>query len=155
MALQPEDQHFFTERVPQLMRTLSPSQTPLWGGMSPQHMVEHLVGSWMISNGRATSQLAIPEAKLPSYREFLFSDEEYAQNVPNPVFSKGLPPLRKPTLEAAIDTLEAEINRFFRYHDENPGATFTHPVFGVLDKKGWLLFQTKHMKHHMRQFGLL
>jgi len=30
-----------------------------------------------------------------------------------------------------------------------------HPVFGSLDTNGWLIFQTKHMTHHLTQFGLL
>jgi hypothetical protein len=152
--MQVEGEGFFLESIAR-MRTMSVDQKPLWGQMTPQHMVEHIVGSWRISNGRSKVGTVLSEDEVAKRRLFLFSDDPYAKNIPNPVFSKGLPPLRKASLADAIDLLEDEMRAFFAYHKSHPDAVEIHPVFGPLDVHGWLVFQSKHMSHHMAQFDLL
>lgn len=146
---------FFKNELPKALENLDEDTERVWGTMSPQAMVEHLIGTWMISNGRAQVKLAVPEESLPKRRAFLFSDKEYERGIPNPVFDGKEQPLRKENLQAAKEQLLKEVNRFFDHHQENPGLIYTHPVFGDLDYEGWLVFQMKHMGHHMRQFGLL
>jgi len=141
--------------LPARLRSLSPESKPLWGNMSAQQMVEHLVGSWRISNGRAKAVPMLSEAETKTRRDFLFSDKPYEKHVANPIFAKGLPPLRKPSLAAAIDQLEDEMDAFFTYHELHPNAIEVHPVYGALDREAWLNFQTKHMQHHLAQFGLM
>lgn len=146
---------FFVDEVPKALEKLKAETKPEWGSMTAQHMIEHLVGSWRISNGRAQVQLMTPKERLPAYRQFLFSDEPYKKNLMNPIFANGLPPLRKESLDAAVQQLIDEMWMFFEYFNEHPEATFIHPVFGELDKEGWLTFQRKHMGHHLTQFGVL
>ena len=149
------DKAFFNKST-ELLRTLKEDQEPRWGSMSPQHMVEHLVGSWRISNGRARVPQMLSDEDVEVRRSFLFSDKAYPKNIPNPTVKvQGNAPLRKESLSKAIDQLQDEMNAFFEYHTSNSDAQEMHPVFGTLDAKGWLLFQTKHMTHHMMQFGLL
>ena len=136
------------------LRTLTSEQKPEWGQMTPQHMVEHIVGSWRISNGRAKVPPALSEKEIAERRVFLFSEVPYPKNHPNPLFAQGLQALRKSDLEAAIEQLEDEIDAFFSYHAEHPEAIEMHPVFGPLDFDGWMCFQSKHMSHHFAQFGL-
>ena len=45
------DTFFKTDLIDKL-KQLEDNQKPLWGIMTPQHMVEHIIGSWLISNGR-------------------------------------------------------------------------------------------------------
>lgn len=143
---------FFKLELISLLNTLNPKQKPLWGIMTPQHMVEHLVGSWRISNGR----FALPEAVInPERKEFLFTDQPFAKNISNPSLKGNLAELRKPDLKAAVEQLKDEISNFYAFHDSNPGIRFFHPAFGMLNKEEWLLFQTKHIGHHLRQFALL
>jgi len=144
---------FFSEAVQQL-KNLSPDATPIWGEMSPQHMVEHVVGSWRISNGNAKANIVTDEEYRKKAMTFLMSDMPYEKNIPNPIFSKGLPPLRKPSYENAVKQLEQEIHDFFAYWEQEKPATEIHPVFGKLTFDQWLRFQTKHMSHHLRQFGI-
>lgn len=136
------------------LRTLDPEQKPEWGIMSPQHMVEHIVGSWRISNGRAQVKAMLSDVETEKRRDFLFSDKVYPQNISNPLFKDGLLPLRKANLSEAIDQLENEIDAFFEYHKTKRDAVEMHPVFGPLDYDGWIRFQSKHMGHHFAQFGL-
>lgn len=125
---------------------------PKWGSMNPQQMVEHIVGSWRISNGRAKAP-APPEGEdLARRRDFMFSDAPYPKNLMNPIFANGLPPLRKPDLASALDQLKDEMEAFFGYHEATPNAIEMHPVYGPLDYGAWLHFQYKHMGHHLAQF---
>lgn len=149
-----KDKSYFLSRIDRL-RELDENASPIWGMMSPQHMVEHIVGSWRISNGRARIPVMLEGDELELRRTFLFSELAYERNIKNPTASgTGLAKLRKPSLSAAIDQLEDEMIEFFKYHEANPSAEENHPVFGVLDFDSWLLFQTKHMGHHLAQFGI-
>ncbi len=147
---------FFKETVPLLLDQLDPNSNPNWGLLNAQAMIEHLVSSWRIANGKAEVSQAIPDDQLPQYREFLFSDQPFKPGTKNPVMPENkAPDLRKPDLQAAIQQLNQEIKDFFDYHESNSNAKPVHPIFGPLDKAGWLKFQEKHMKHHLQQFGLL
>lgn len=150
-----QDKAFFLKSI-DLLRTWKKDQEPQWGSMSPQHMVEHLVGSWRISNGRAQAPQMLTNEDVEVRREFLFSEKAYAKNIANPTSkTQGNAPLRKESLNAAIDQLQDEMKAFFEYHKSHVDAIEMHPVFGPLNFEGWMTFQTKHMTHHMMQFGLL
>ena len=147
---------FFKETVPELLGQLAPDDKPLWGLLNPQAMVEHLVSSWRISNGKAKTDQVITDEQLPKYREFLFSNKPFGHNIKNPVMPENeAPALRKPDLNAAVEQFKQEVADFFYYHEQHPDARPIHPFFGPLDKGGWLMFQQKHTHHHLRQFGLL
>ncbi|MEZ4722930.1 MAG: DUF1569 domain-containing protein [Flavobacteriales bacterium] len=138
----------------QKLRTLNETDKPLWGGMTLQHMVEHVVGSWRISNGRAQVKLTISEEESETRRATLENEPTYPKNLANPMFANGLPPLRKASLSDAIDQLEDEVTAFFAYHKDNPDAIEVHPIYGPMDYAAWIYFQKKHMGHHLSQFGL-
>lgn len=147
---------FFETKVPKALAQLSPDTQPQWGILNAQAMLEHVIGSWRISNGKAEAQQAVSDEELPKYREFLFSEQTFEPNVKNPIMPESEPPhLRKPDLESAKEQLQQEIADFFDYHRQNPGIQPVHPVFGPMDEEGWLIFQEKHMRHHFKQFGIL
>lgn len=149
----PASKSYFLD-IPDRLRSLSADAIPAWGMMTPQHMVEHLVGTWRISNGRARIGSPLSEDEIQRRRKFLFSDQPYERNITNPIQGVGLQKLRKPSLSDAVDQLEDEMKEFFKYHEANPNSIEVHPVFGELDYDGWLIFQKKHMDHHLAQFGL-
>ncbi|MDX5346619.1 MAG: DUF1569 domain-containing protein [Hymenobacteraceae bacterium] len=149
---------FSLSEVPELLEHLNENTTPAWGSMNAQQMVEHLISSIRISNGKtdvAKVPLLTPEEQLPAYREFLFSDRPFNRNTPNPLFDKGIPPLRAKDLDTAKARLVEELNDFFTHFEENPEKTIRHPFFGDLDFAGWQAFQRKHIAHHFSQFGLV
>ncbi len=140
--------------IPSQLHSLDPAAITFWGLMTPKHMAEYNVGSCRISNGHTRAGVTSRGEELEKRRRFLFSDISYAQNITNLVFGDGLAPLRKPDLSAAIAQLENEMISFFEYHSNNPTAIEAHPVFGELDFKGSMQFQSKHMAHHLGQFEL-
>lgn len=147
---------FLQKDLTEVLNKLHEDSLPLWGHLTPQHMMEHVVSSWRVSNGNATAGLAIPQGKLQEHVEFLYSDRAFERNIKNPVLPpEGLWPLRKKSLDDAKKQLLNEVSDFFQYFDANPKAIPMHPLFGPLDKDGWLRFQRKHMQHHFRQFGMI
>lgn len=149
------DELSFFQRALVHLTELKADQKPEWGTMSAQEMVEHLVGTWRISNGNAEVNQYTSEEDAAERLEFLRNDVPFAKNIKNPIFKNGLPPLRKSDLSAAIDQLKEEMEEFDRYFEAYPDAKPTHPIFGPLDRIDWLRFQEKHMLHHLRQFNLM
>lgn len=134
------------------------TQTPArWGLMSPQHMVEHLADFVNLSAGKINMPLSVPEDQVPLYRAFLLSDKQFRENTKAP---KGVMPetpgaCRYNTLEEALADLQKAIDNFFNYFDNDTVKTTLHPAFGHLNVDDWLVLHEKHMRHHLRQFGLL
>ncbi len=147
---------FFKKELIDKLNTLTPNTKPNWGIMSAQHFVEHIIGAWLISNGRFAIDRKNSKEEMKERREFLFSNKEFPKGFDRPDAPKGkLPQLRKANLQEAIESLKVEIERFFNYHQSHPNVKPVHPIFGELSKDEWLLFQSKHIKHHLKQFNLI
>jgi oxepin-CoA hydrolase/3-oxo-5,6-dehydrosuberyl-CoA semialdehyde dehydrogenase len=140
-----------------LLRQLDPAATGRWGKMNAQQMVEHLNDFMLVSVGKLQFPLSIPEEHLPRYREFLYSDKEFRENTKAPAAVLGEEPLpvREAGLAEAIDRLEDTMNVFFSYYRQDPSAQNLHPAFGLLNFQEWIILHGKHVRHHLRQFGLL
>lgn len=151
-----ENETFFASELPGKLRQLSSDQKPEWGILNPQAMVEHLTGSWRISNGRVSVKQNTTPEEAEQYKSIILSDEPMAPNTKNPVMPENeTPALKKPDLKSAIDQLEDEIQAFFAYFRQYPYAKPVHPLLGPISQQEWLKFQTKHVKHHLRQFNLI
>lgn len=145
---------YLTQDLTKILSELEPDRKPNWGKLTPQHMIEHVIGSWRISNGRAQAPLLIPEEDIPKRMAFLHGPEPFAQDVRTPVMPENPGPLRKPDLASANAQLVDDVLAFFPFFEANPDARPVHPLFGPLNREEWLRFQWKHMGHHFRQFNL-
>ncbi len=137
------------------LKTLKVDQQPSWGIMTPQHMVEHLIVSTKMSNGGLTIPCRIPEAQIPQYRAFLLESDQEMQKGIKAGGMEGLLDLRFPTLEAAIEKLESEIDKFHAYFEANPTAKIVNPVVAEIGYEDWKTFHKKHFTHHFKQFDLV
>lgn len=89
-------------------------------------------------------------------QEFLYSPKALAQGFKFPLLPPDETiPLETASLEEAKDLLNSYILRFLDVLDGEGFDPVPHPIFGPLDREGWLLFQYKHFCHHFSQFGLL
>ena len=133
------------------------TQSSKWGKMNAQQMLEHLRDFFMVSTDDLHFELAVPEEYLPKYREFLLSDKEFKENTKAPpsVLGEEPLPLRFQSIEEAYQALKLAVEKFFTYFVEHPGATTMHPAFGKLNLDEWVLLHYKHVRHHLRQFGLI
>ena len=153
--LEEEAVGFLRTEIPVLLARLDPDQAPAWGLMTPQHMVEHLMGAVLLSVGHY--RLPVPEP--PTYFEVarvrLLSDAPFTPNTHNPRLPLAPGPLRLPSLAVASAALLLELDGFFQHFEQQPAATPVHPLFGPLSFAEWRIFHFKHFGHHFLQFGLL
>lgn len=133
---------------------LESNSKPLWGKMSAQHMIEHLIFAVQLSNGRIQKRCYNPPQKIPVLKRFLMSERPLPKDFVNPAIGSNLLPLQYENLESALLVLKQELEEYYSCFEENPAATFINPTFGELNKSEWDVFHEKHFKHHLKQFGL-
>ena len=134
---------------------LHADQNPLWGKMTPQHMVEHLILSIQMSNGKLNLKCISQPENLPSLKRFLLSERELPKEYINPYIGPNLLELKYSSLEEAVESLEKEINNYNQFFKLNPDTKTVHVTFGELNKQEWDQFHSKHFKHHLSQFDLI
>lgn len=147
---------FIPENIATRMESLSQQTKAHWGVMGAQHMIEHLLTVFMISNEKIKFAGVFREETLPKRIAFLRGNEAF----PRHVRIEGLPedrplPLRYADLQTARQHLIDEINLFVSRKDMIEKNGPVHPVFGPLGFDDWVRFHRKHLSHHFRQFGLI
>ncbi len=140
------------EELRRLLMMLDPDTIPLWGKMTPQQMVEHLVDQVQWTNGKKipTCDRSAEEAERGKQR-MIYTDAQ----IPKNVFLEDLPKhYQYPDIETAINQLMIELHEFDHYFKE-PGITCIHGGFGPMDHNEWVIWHNKHFSHHLRQFNLI
>jgi hypothetical protein len=147
--------NFLLNELPVLLRTLPADASGTWGVMNAQQMVEHFILSVKNASGKLPQPPVNEGERLQKFREFLFSDKPFKENTKNPLMSEQPLPVHYPSMQAAIDKLQAELNYLTETFQNNPGFTTHNPFFGELDFDGNVHLLHKHAQHHLRQFGLI
>ena len=137
-----------------LLYNLNETQKPLWGKMTPQHMVEHLYKAVQSSINEIKFNIYSEESKIPVLKRFLLGNRPLPKEFINPAIGPDLIPLEFADLKQAIEELKKVIGRYDQYFKSNPTIKTAHPVFGYLSKEEWDIFHQKHFTHHLSQFGL-
>ncbi|MFM2206281.1 MAG: hypothetical protein RL213_256 [Bacteroidota bacterium] len=145
---------FLTRGFFERLQSVPADSSPLWGKMNLRQMVEHLSDSVRYANGGdPQTEIVTPADRLPSVRDFLYSEKEFRPNTRNSKMGEEPAPVRHADLSAAVDELKAEVEKYVRRFDGRPGHTERSPFFGDLDFDGWNRLFVKHFHHHLRQFG--
>jgi oxepin-CoA hydrolase/3-oxo-5,6-dehydrosuberyl-CoA semialdehyde dehydrogenase len=149
--------NFLKNDCTQRFKTLAAGTMGNWGKMNAQQTVEHLSGFFYVSAGKIKFDLVTPVEHLPKYKGFLLSDKEFRENTKAPlnVIGEEAQPLRYANMEEALEKLSASIAAFEDYFKDDPLKITLHPVFGELNFEEWVLLHYKHVRHHLKQFGLL
>lgn len=143
------------EQVKNRLTKLEVGTSPKFGIMTPQHMVEHLILTLKISNGRIKIPDFEPtEKQLVQKNALIHTEMKFPIGAKAPGLNDQLMDLRFPSLEAAKEELIKSIQGFEDYFSQNPEATPTHPRFGKLTQNEWIIFHRKHIDHHLGQFGV-
>ena len=146
------------KRLNQLL-DITEQATPLWGMMTPQHMIEHL---GMIIYGTAHGKgqkLVIPDEEAAKWKQRFFSSYyPFPRNIPM-AGTQNQPPslneLRYVSLDEAKDKLSSAVGLFLNNTAEDPSLGAIHGYFGPLTGEEWLAFHIKHVEHHLMQFDLM
>ena len=137
-----------------LLTQLKPDQKPLWGKMTPQHMVEHLYKAVQSSINEISLNVYTEERKIPILKKLFLGERLLPKEFMNPAIGPELMQLEFEDLNKAINELRNVMQRYEQFFIDNPSIKTAHPIFGHLIKAEWDTFHQKHFKHHLSQFGL-
>lgn len=137
------------------LKHLGPNELGAWGKMNAQQMVEHLVDTFKIANGKLKVDSNLPPDIIERNYKFLQSDIPFKENTKNPLLPETPMEHRYQTIQQALDALQAEINEFFKVYEGDDTLKINNPVFGDLNFEDQLRLLDKHTKHHLKQFGLI
>ena len=137
------------------LEILNPDQKAVWGKMTAQHMVEHLIYTVQISNCKLKFQCVTQPERLPALKSFLLSPKPFPRLSINPVIGTELVELKCKDIHEAKEKLREEISDYYSYFKQNPEAKPVHMIFGELNKEEWDMVHQKHFTHHLTQFGLI
>lgn len=129
---------------------------PLFGKMSPQHMVEHLAFAIGLSTGKGPNkQFTTPEEGEAVKSKLIYSDAPMPEGIKNPLLGDEPPALIAPDMNGAIEMFKSELEKFDELYITNGDTKMIHPRMGALDQKEWTTLHNKHITHHLKQFGIL
>ena len=146
---------FFTKEVPDILDRLKEDTQSIWGIMTPQHMVEHLIVTYKMSIGRIKLPVISREEDIPRIKAYLMKDSPMRRSVPAPTGKNELQPLRATSLDEAKEKLLKETVSFLDFMRAQPDHLADHPYGGAMRADEWVYFHRKHIKHHFIQFGLI
>lgn len=153
--LHSEKLNFISNTVPKLLLQLSAKAKGKWGVLNAQQMVEHLINSVRIANGKSLEKLVTPIDNLERVRSFMLSDKPFKENTKNVQMPDIPAPAVMESMKQAKDQLSAELQDFIKAFENNPLDTITNPFFGDLNFEEWTHLLNKHFEHHCYQFNLL
>lgn len=136
------------------LNQLKGDQKPLWGKMTPQHMVEHLYKTFQASINEISLNVYTEERKIPILKKLFLGERTLPKEFMNPAIGPELLTLEFKDLNKAIIELEKVQKRYEQFFIKNPSIKTAHPIFGFLTKEEWDIFHQKHFKHHLSQFGI-
>ena len=131
---------------------LSGRETPLWGKMTADQMMSHLVQA-----GELPFEASVPDRStfmgrtiikplilylLPMPKEVKISPEMNQQE-------KGRPPRG---FDVDRELLLSSIERIGTLPTDH--KCLDHPFFGKMSPKEWAVIAYKHIDHHLKQFGV-
>ncbi len=146
---------FFDRLIADCIAGLPENARPLWGKMTPQHMIEHLVWAFECSAGRLQLLCRTPENLIDRVKRILYDQRPMPHDFKNPLLGENPPPYRFSAMTEAKAALFIEIARFIDHFLKEPDAVHVHPIFGPLGAEEWHRAQFKHSYHHLQQFGLI
>jgi hypothetical protein len=139
------------EEMRKAFAKLNADTTPIWGSMTAQQMVEHMIDQVEYTNGKKTPTLDVDiEDAAKSKQLWIYTDA----TIPKNIILGVLPKYIHPGLAVAIDQLFIDLD-IFDGHFKQPGHTEIHGGFGPMDYKEWLIWHGKHFTHHLKQFNLI
>lgn len=150
-----DTREFFETEFESILDRLESDQKPVWGLMTPQHMVEHLIVTFKMSIGRIKIPVISKVEDQPRLKAYLMKDSPMRRSVPSPTGRNELQPLRSASLAEATEKLRSEVKNYLDFMEEQPEFLADHPYGGAMTAQEWLLFHRKHCKHHFIQFGLI
>lgn len=138
----------FTQRI----ELLSPESQAKWGKMQVAEMLAHCSLVFEYNNGQRQAKVS-PIMKFflkPMMRKVIVGAEPYKQNSPTAPYFKVV---KTEVFELEKARLIANLTKYSK--DGATGATSREHVWlGPISAEDWSQAMTKHLDHHLGQFGV-
>ena len=145
---------FLAQEAPLLFKTLPADCKATFGLMTPQHMVEHLVGAIKGSVKRYGEPDPALVEKQMGFRRFI-DNGAVLKHRPSDKTEADLPALKYASLAEAIEQFPIAIDRFYSHFEAQPDFKSYNQFMGELGFEELELFHFQHVRYHLWQFDLL
>ncbi len=143
----PIDNQQFLARLQQLQ----PDSRPLWGKMTVNQMLRHCLLPLELAAGERTIAVNRFLAFFgPISKLFFTKQRKFGKNLPT---APGLVIRSQPDFEITRNAVAQKVAHFGRL-GMAAYSTLPHPLFGRMKPEEWNMLQSKHLDHHLRQFGV-
>lgn len=146
---------FLTNEFTSLLEKLSPDTKGNFGLMTPQHMVEHLIGSIESAIGKYEGERENPPTEQQLGMQGFIKGGCVLSHRPSDKTTADLPALKHASLEEAIALVPDAVQRYYAFQDNNPDYKPYAYYMGEVSFEDVELFHYMHIKYHLWQFGLL
>jgi oxepin-CoA hydrolase/3-oxo-5,6-dehydrosuberyl-CoA semialdehyde dehydrogenase len=144
-----------TTTIQKRIENLTADTPAKFGIMTAQHMIEHLIITQKLSYGKIRLPAFEPsEQQLLQKKTLLYTEIAFPKGIKAPGLPETLLDLKHPNLQIAKTEFLKSIEEYqdtFKLHKD---LTTIHPRFGPLSFEEWELFHSKHIDHHLKQFGI-
>ncbi|MGZ3882812.1 MAG: DUF1569 domain-containing protein [Bacteroidia bacterium] len=140
-----------SEEIISRINSLTPTARPQWGKMNAAQMLAHCTAPLKMAHGEIKSK-----RRLVSFLFGKMAKKKFAN--PAIPFDRNLPTDPNFKFPDAAD-FEAEkkklIAQIRTFNEKGAAAIGTEPhsFFGTMTPQEWDIIQTKHLDHHLTQFG--
>lgn len=142
----PQAFEMFIERV----NAIDEHTEPKWGKMHAAQMMQHLV----LGIGGGLKKDSLPDVSNLFSRTILKWGVLYIA----PGFPKNAPTARPLKINYNVNFAEAKQQLqdvlHAAYHTTSDAEWYAHPLFGRMSRSEWGKLITKHLDHHLKQFGV-
>lgn len=145
---------FLSQEVPILLAKLAEDQSPAFGLMTPQHMIEHLTASIKFSVKRQGEPDPNLVEKQAGFKRFI-EKGAVLKHRPSDKTAADLPPYKYESLAEAATQIPVAIDRFYTHFEAQPDFISYNVFMGELNFENLELFHYQHVRYHLWQFGLL
>lgn len=146
---------FLTTTFPELLKTLSPDTEANFGLMTPQHMVEHLIGAVESATEKYEGERENPATEQQLGMQQFIKSGCVLSHRPSDKTKADLPPLKHASLEEAIALVHTAVQKYYAFQDDNSDYIPYAYYMGEVSFEDVELFQFMHIQYHLWQFGLL
>jgi len=146
---------FLTKEFTPLLKKLNADSVPNFGLMTPQHMVEHLIGALGSAVTKYEGERENPPSKGQLGMQQFIKSGSVITHKPSDKTAADLPALNYDSLEEAISNIPGAVQKYYAFQDENPDYVPYASFMGELAHEDLEFFHFMHIKYHLWQFGLL
>jgi oxepin-CoA hydrolase/3-oxo-5,6-dehydrosuberyl-CoA semialdehyde dehydrogenase len=146
---------FLNHKFPELLKTLRSDTKANFGLMTPQHMVEHLIGALGSATTKFEGERILPATEQQLGMQKFIQSGSVLVHRPSAKTNADLPPLTYASLEEAVSNIPEAVQKYYAFQDNNPEYKPYAPFMGEVSYEDVELFHYMHIKYHLWQFGLL